>query len=86
MKESSEAETTASSSSDAPAPPASSASSSPANNEYGKGVVFYVKDQKIVGVLLWNVFNRVPIAREIINQGQSIDDIAALAKLFKIHE
>ena len=31
--------------------------------DYGKGVIFYLRDSKIVGVVLWNVFNRMTIAR-----------------------
>lgn len=34
-------------------------------NDYSKGVVFYVKENKVVGVVLWNVFNRIPIARKV---------------------
>ena len=34
-------------------------------DEYHKGVVFYLKENKIVGMVLWNVFNRIPIARKV---------------------
>lgn len=34
-------------------------------DEYGKGVVLYMKNESIVGVLLWNVFKRIPIARQV---------------------
>lgn len=37
------------------------------NDEYGKGVVLYLKDDVIVGVLLWNVFRKIPIARQVIH-------------------
>lgn len=33
--------------------------------EFGKGVVFYMKGKWVVGVLLWNVFNRVLIVRKV---------------------
>jgi apoptosis-inducing factor 1 len=33
---------------------------------YNKGVVFYLKENKVVGIVLWNVFNRIPIARKVI--------------------
>lgn len=56
------------------------------DEEYGKGVVFYVRQGKIVGVLLWNIFHRTPIARRIINEGRGVEDIASLAALFKLHE
>ena len=39
-------------------PPASS-------DDYGKGVVFYVRDKVVVGMLLWNIFNRMSIARQV---------------------
>jgi len=34
--------------------------------DYGKGVIFYLKDNVVVGVLLWNVFNKISIARKVI--------------------
>lgn len=33
--------------------------------DYGKGVIFYTKGKRIVGIVLWNVFNRMPIARKV---------------------
>lgn len=47
------------------------ASSSPApamvehKDDYGKGVIFYLRDKVVVGIILWNVFNRMPIARKV---------------------
>lgn len=35
------------------------------SEEFGKGVVFYMKGKLVVGVVLWNVFNRMPIARKV---------------------
>ena len=32
---------------------------------YGKGVIFYMREKKVVGILLWNVFNRMPVARQV---------------------
>lgn len=52
---------------------------------YGRGVVFYLRDEKIVGILLWNIFNRVGLARTIINQNKKFDDLNEVAKLFEIH-
>lgn len=46
-------------------------SSSPApapekqKDDYGKGVIFYLRDKVVVGIILWNVFNRMPIARKV---------------------
>ncbi|XP_004536208.1 putative apoptosis-inducing factor 1, mitochondrial isoform X2 [Ceratitis capitata] len=54
-------------------------------DEYGRGVIFYMKDDKIVGILLWNLFNRIGLARTIINQNKKYDDLNEVAKLFEIH-
>ncbi|XP_071425881.1 apoptosis-inducing factor 1, mitochondrial isoform X2 [Pithys albifrons albifrons] len=32
--------------------------------DYGKGVIFYLRDKVVVGIVLWNIFNRMPIARK----------------------
>jgi len=53
--------------------------------DYGKGVIFYLRDNKVVGVVLWNVFNRMSIARRILKEGKSYDDLTEVAKLFNIH-
>ncbi|KAL5280169.1 AIFM1 family protein [Megaselia abdita] len=53
--------------------------------DYGKGVIFYMKDNKVVGILLWNIFNRIGLARTIIKQDNTYDDLNEVAKLFAIH-
>lgn len=35
---------------------------------FQKGIIYYFKDQRICGVLLWNVWDKVPSARELIAQ------------------
>jgi hypothetical protein len=35
---------------------------------FQKGVIYYFKEGKIRGVLLWNVWDKVPAARELIAQ------------------
>ena len=40
--------------------------------------------KKIVGVLLWNIFSQMPVARRIISEGKEHEDLNATAKLFKI--
>ncbi|CAB1316233.1 unnamed protein product [Coregonus sp. 'balchen'] len=69
------------------------ASSSPApppvlqqKDDYGKGVIFYLRDKVVVGIILWNVFNRMPVARKIIKDGEEHADLNEVAKLFNIHE
>jgi len=54
-------------------------------DNYNKGVVFYMKDDKVVGIVLWNVFNRINVARSIIAEGRKYDDLNEVAKLFEIH-
>ncbi|XP_039264557.2 apoptosis-inducing factor 1, mitochondrial-like [Styela clava] len=53
--------------------------------EFGKGVIFYLRKNKVVGVLLWNIFGRTGVARKIIRDQQEYEDYSELAKLFKIH-
>lgn len=56
------------------------------NEEYGKGVIFYLKDDCVVGILLWNVFNRMSIARQVLQDERKYDDLNEVAKLFNIHD
>lgn len=58
----------------------------PTADNYGKGVVFYMKNDKIVGILLWNVFNRINIARKILSCEEPFEDLNEVAKLFDIFE
>ncbi|XP_077402947.1 apoptosis-inducing factor 1, mitochondrial isoform X2 [Vanacampus margaritifer] len=55
-------------------------------DDYGKGVIFYLRDKVVVGIILWNVFNQMPIARKIIKDGEEHADLNEVAKLFNIHE
>lgn len=47
----------------------------PIGDQYGKGVVFYLKDDTVVGILLWNVFNKMQIARKVrsLNCSMALD-------------
>lgn len=53
---------------------------------YGKGVVFYLKDRKIVGILLFNLFNRVGLAKQILKEGKGVDDVSSCVRLFNVEE
>jgi len=57
-----------------------------ASKDYGKGVVFYLnKNDRVVGVVSWNLFGKMKRARKIISDEiivQSEDDLDELAKLF----
>ncbi|XP_030836587.1 apoptosis-inducing factor 1, mitochondrial [Strongylocentrotus purpuratus] len=64
----------------------SPAASPTTSEDYGKGVVFYMKDKVVVGMLLWNIFNKMPIARKVLKDGQEHEDVSELAKLFNLHQ
>lgn len=53
---------------------------------YGKGVVFYLKDRRIVGILLFNLFNRVNLAKEILKERRGVDDVGQCVRLFNVDE
>ncbi|KAI3381753.1 hypothetical protein SNEBB_001888 [Seison nebaliae] len=39
--------------------------------DYLKGIIYYLnEDEIVVGMLMWNVFNRVPIARKVLNEAE----------------
>ncbi|TRY63913.1 hypothetical protein TCAL_05593 [Tigriopus californicus] len=85
--ESQEGDESEASSGSSPVSPRASSSLPLAENEkYGKGVIFYLKDDVVVGVLMWNVFNRVSLARRIIRENKRYEDLADLAKLFDIYK
>lgn len=54
-------------------------------DDFNKGVIFYLRDEKVVGVLLWNIFNRIGTARKIVAQHTRYDDLNEVAKLFNLH-
>ena len=49
-------------------------------------MIFYMRDKSVVGIVLWNVFNRMSLARKILKESDQYDDMNEVAKLFKIHE
>ncbi|XP_055600447.1 apoptosis-inducing factor 1, mitochondrial isoform X2 [Uranotaenia lowii] len=55
-------------------------------DDFNKGVIFYLRDEKVVGVLLWNIFNRIPTARKVVAQHTNYEDLNEVAKLFNLHE
>lgn len=55
------------------------------DDQYKKGVVFYLRDGVIVGILLWNLFSRLTIARRILNEQKRYDDFNEVAKMFNIY-
>ncbi|CAO3657770.1 unnamed protein product [Umbelopsis ramanniana] len=74
--------------------PATSSNKQPGNpaegtvfsdEKFGKGLVFYTKNKKVVGVLLFNVFGKVQEARDVISNGTSVDQIEKIVSKFDIH-
>jgi len=55
-----------------------------ADDKYGKGIVYYLKDNKVVGILTWNIFDKMKEAREILKAGKQFDDLNELSKLIPI--
>lgn len=66
-------------------PSVHAADSSKAKDDYSKGVVFYMQDEKVVGIVLWNVFDRINTARAVLSEDIKYDDLNEVAKLFDIH-
>lgn len=46
--------------------------------EFREGVVYYLDEQRVVGVLLWNVWEKVDAARELITQKKAYTNVQAL--------
>ncbi|XP_016907599.1 apoptosis-inducing factor 1, mitochondrial isoform X1 [Apis cerana] len=55
-------------------------------DDFAKGVIFYLRDDIVVGIVLWNIFNRMSIARQVLARGTKYDDLNEVAKLFTIHD
>ncbi|KAK6626166.1 hypothetical protein RUM43_006472 [Polyplax serrata] len=71
----------------APIPPAKGSPKPPQPGEdYGKGIIFYLRDETVVGIVMWNVFNRMQIARQVLKDERKYDNLNEVAKLFNIHE
>lgn len=54
--------------------------------DFGKGIVFYLRDDVVVGILLWNIYGRMNVARQVLMDHKKYDDLNDVAKLFNIHE
>jgi len=55
-------------------------------NKYDKGVVFYLRNEMIVGVVTWNIFGKMGVARRLIAMESTEKDYAELAKLFNVNK
>ncbi|KAL0272733.1 UNVERIFIED_CONTAM: hypothetical protein PYX00_005594 [Menopon gallinae] len=71
----------------APIPPAKGSPKPPQPGEdFGKGVIFYLRDDIVVGIVTWNVFSRMQIARQVLKEEKKYEDLNEVAKLFNIHD
>lgn len=42
------------------------------NEDFGKGVIFYLRNSEVVGMVLWNVFGKMPIARKVRHNSDTL--------------
>jgi len=57
----------------------------PSDENFGRGVIFYLRDDIIVGVLLWNIFNHMSVAKKVIREQKKFEDLTEVARLFPIY-
>ena len=55
------------------------------DDKYKKGVIFYQRNNTVVGIMLWNMYNNMHIARRILNDGVENQDLNEVAKLFELY-
>ena len=56
-------------------------------DEYDRGIVFYQdKNKVVVGILLWNIFNHMSVARRVVAENRKFDDLTEVAKLFNMYK
>lgn len=51
-----------------------------------KGVIFYLQNEYIEGILLWNLYDRLGIARQILAERKKYPDLKEVAKLFEVYK
>lgn len=64
---------------------ASSSSADVSSNKYNKGIIFYRRNDSVVGILLWNLYNNMHMARRVINDGVAGQDLNEVVKLFTLY-
>ncbi|KAH7639597.1 apoptosis-inducing factor 1 [Dermatophagoides farinae] len=55
--------------------------------KHERGVLFYLKDKTIVGIILWNIFDvdNMHIARRVLYDGMKAKDLNDVARLFALY-
>ncbi|KAI0219539.1 hypothetical protein L0F63_007471 [Massospora cicadina] len=57
------------------------------SDQYEKGIVFYFKEDRLVGVMLWNLFGKVDLARQLIRLNKfDSSQVKELAAQFNIYD
>eukprot|EP00128_Syssomonas_multiformis_P010640 Colp12_sorted_trinity150504_noHs@35240 len=56
------------------------------DEDFSRGVVFYMRDDVVVGIILWNIFGRIDVARAILRERTKYTDPNELVKLISVHE
>ena len=54
--------------------------------QFEKGLVYYLKDSVVVGVLMWNVKDKVDTASDVIAKKVRVDDINQLKNFISLEE
>ena len=52
------------------------------DDDYSKGVVFYMREKKVVGVLTWNCFGKMDLAREVTTHQLLISMCSSLQNVY----
>lgn len=56
-------------------------------DNFDRGVVFYKDENEIVvGVLMWNIFNHMAVARKVVRENRKYEDLTEVAKLFNLYK
>lgn len=55
-------------------------------NKYDKGVVFYLRQDIIVGVVTWNIFGKMGMARRLLALQSKENDFEEIARLFNVQK
>ena len=56
-------------------------------DDFDRGVVFYRDENEIVvGVLLWNIFNHMQVAKRVVAENRRFEDLTEVAKLFDFYK
>jgi len=67
-------------------PPGLLKGEAPTNPEYKKGIVYYLKDNRVVGIVLWGVPNRVDEAKRIIKNQKKFKEPELLKNMIPLED